>query len=347
MEFKRNIESYGLTDEVKKTVIVFLEGNEDIVAIPGKECLWLYYDGKPFANIKAGKWNKFSKSYNEDVKKILLRNNNIITDLEINDFFKNEDIDKKEFYLKKELLDVFKKVFKTKFKDQIERIRQQEIVWRHQSFDSDKFSICGMETTIPEKDLERTTRVGKQVEIDMVAICPAKHEILLIEYKCTQAATTRDITKSLKTWNVKDKVNKNLAEHFKDYLAIMEACKNEYFVSEIIKAYNCLASLYGKDTRIKLEDTEKYVKNMKIVFLFTDRKDDKSTKDELTPRLYANVKKYITDFEKNYINRLKEVYNDNCDEKVKNINNTLYYRVKCPKEVDLNDESKFVKRDNL
>lgn len=335
MEFKRSTENYGLTDDVKKDVKDFLDANEKIVAIPGTECLWFYYDGKPIGSVKKGQWKKFSSSYNDAVREKGLTE----------DFFKKQ-YDRRDYYLNPSLVKIIKDAFVDKFKNQIERKSQQVIVLNHQSFEPDKFSICGMETTIPEKDLERTTRGnGKQVEIDMVAIRPAKQEILLIEYKCTKAATTGDIKNSLETWN-KDKVNKNIAEHFKDYLAIMEACKtckNKQFVCEIINAYNCLASLRDKETSIKLEDADKYVDNMKIVFLFTDRKDDESTKEELTTKLYKNVIEYITKLETNYKTRLEEVYKDKCDEKIKdyidNFDNTLYYIASKPKEVNLNDES--------
>lgn len=344
MAFKRSIKNYGLEVKVSDNVKKFLEANKDIVAIPGTECLEFYYDGKPIGSVKNGQWEKFSSSYNDAVREKGLPE----------DFFKKQD-DYKNYYLKPSMVKIIKKGFNEKFKNQKERKAQQLIVINHQSFEPDKFSICGMETTIPEKDLEKTTRGGKQVEIDMVAICPAKQEILLIEYKCTRAATTRDMTRSLETWNVKD-INKNIAEHFKDYLAIMEACKNEQFVCEIVNAYNCLASLRGKETKIKLkeEDVRKYVKNMKIVFLFTDRKDDKSTKVELTTKLYKNVIGYITKLETNYKTRLEEVYKDKCDEKIKdyidNFDNTLYYIASKPKEVNLNDENdkrKFVKLDEL
>lgn len=338
MAFERNIKSYGLGVKVSDNVKEFLKANEDIVAIPGKECLEFYYDGKPIGSVKNGQWKKFSSSYNDAVREKGLPE----------DFFKKQD-DYKNYYLKPSIVKNIKKGFDKKFKNQKERKAQQLIIINHQSFEPDKFSICGMETTIPKKDLEKTTRGEKQVEIDMVAICPAKQEILLIEYKCTKAATTRDITKSLETWDVKDEnkkvINKNIAEHFKDYLAIMEACKNRQFVCEIINAYNCLASLRGKETKIKLEDKEdvdNYINKMKIVFLFTDRKDDKSTKVELTKGLYKNVIEYITKLEINYKYRLEEIYKDEYD-KIKsfidNFDNTLYYIASKPKEVNLNDES--------
>lgn len=341
MTFERNIKNYGLDFEVKVSDIIkiFLNANTDIAAIPGTECLWFYYDGKPIGSVKNGQWKKFSSSYNDAVREKGLTE----------DFFKKQH-DRRDYYLNPSLVEIIKDAFDDKFKNQKERKSQQVIVLNHQSFEPDKFSICGMETTIPEKDLERTTRRnGKQVEIDMVAICPAKQEILLIEYKCTKAATTGDITKSLETWDVKDEnkkdVNKNIAEHFKDYLAIMEACKNEQFVCQIINAYNCLASLRGKETKIILEDKEdvdNYINKMKIVFLFTDRKDDKSTKVELTKGLYKNVIEYITKLEINYKYRLEGIYKDEYD-KIKgfidNFDNTLYYIASKPKEVNLNDES--------
>ena len=70
----------------------------------------------------------------------------------------------------------------------------------------------------------------------------------------------------------KEDVNKNLAEHFKDYLAVMESCKNESFVREIINAYNYLAILNKKSSNvIAVTDIEDYVRNMQILFLFTDK----------------------------------------------------------------------------
>ena len=81
MAFERNIKSYGLGVKVSDNVKEFLKANEDIVAIPGKECLEFYYDGKPIGSVKNGQWKKFSSSYNDAVREKGLPE----------DFFKKQD----------------------------------------------------------------------------------------------------------------------------------------------------------------------------------------------------------------------------------------------------------------
>ena len=67
MTFERNIENYGLDFEVKVSDIIkiFLNANTDIAAIPGTECLWFYYDGKPIGSVKNGKFKAI-----EDIKNV-------------------------------------------------------------------------------------------------------------------------------------------------------------------------------------------------------------------------------------------------------------------------------------
>ncbi len=291
MEFRRNTDKYGIEE---KDVNAFLKANQDVLAMPGTDSLRFYYEGKPITRIEEGIWYKFPDSYNKYIKKQLSN------DTRFWDYGNN----KKEFYMNPQIVGIIKNGMHEGLKIDRERKSGQVIALKHQTYDADKYSICDMEATIPKGDLKGTTRgEGKHAEIDFIAICPKKKSILLIEYKCQQSAVTAGMRKSLQEWNVKMDKNrkekgeqKNIVAHFKDYLAVLESCRNDAFVKELIGAYNFLAQLKRKPEIIMDDPCEiqKYVQNMKLLFLFTNKpKEGILGSKNLTKNTYENTKRYL------------------------------------------------------
>lgn len=334
MEFRRNISVY---DDDSDVVAAFLKLNEDILAMPGTDALRLYYEGKPISSIEGGVWHKFRDSYDKYIRK----------QLDEDSLFWSADENKKEYYFDPEIIAGIKRGISEGLSIDKERKSEQVIALNHQTFESDKYSVCDMETAIPKGDLKGTTRgEGKQAEIDLVAICPEKKSILLIEYKCQQSAVTAGVRESLKKWNVslvdkngkKKGEQKNIVAHFKDYLAILEACRNESFVQELIKSYNYLARL-REGTEIEVEkgspELQEYVKNMQILFLFTNEpmKGVPGTRN-LTKNLYVNTRGYLKAcielYRKELLDRNKK------EEYVNNAVNALCLATVNPENVSLN-----------
>ena len=336
MEFKRNTDNYiNQMDDVRK----FLKNNPDIVAVPGTDSLRLYFEGKQLLFVKDGKWKKYSNKYDKYIKGYLKDDN----------LFWQKNMDKKDCYTDPETLKGIKAGYSKGLSIDMERKSEQLIAKRYQSFNPDEYSVCEMETTIPKGDLRGTTRgEGKQAEVDLIAICPDKKSILLIEYKCQQGTTTRGIGKSLEKWNieVQKKNGKNIGEdknvvaHFKDYLAILEACKNKQFVKELIKSYNYMAQL-KKQPLINITDgsdeLKEYVQNMRILFLFTNKPmEGVEGKNNLTENLYKNARDYLIKCKEMYRTELtgkkkKAEYIDNAE-------NTRCLAAVSPEKVNLNDK---------
>ena len=336
MEFKRNTDNYiNQMDDVRK----FLKNNPDIVAVPGTDSLRLYFEGKQLLFVKDGKWKKYSKGYDDYIKKYVKDDN----------LFWKKGKEKKECFLDPETLKGIKAGFCEGLAIDKERKSEQLIAMKYQSYKPDRYSVCDMEATIPKGDLKGTTRgEGKQAEIDLIAICPEKKSILLIEYKCQQPAITSGVRESLDKWNVDVKIKdgktigekKNIVAHFKDYLAILEGCKNERFVKELIKSYNYMAQL-KKQPLINITDgsdeLKEYVQNMRILFLFTNKPmEGVEGKNNLTENLYKNARDYLI--------KCKEMYRTELTGKKKKaeyIDNAEYTRCLAavsPEKVNLNDK---------
>ncbi|MCR4896423.1 MAG: hypothetical protein K5891_06565 [Lachnospiraceae bacterium] len=232
--------------------------------------------------------------------------------------------DKKVFYFQPQTLKGIKAGIREGLKRDKERKSEQVIALRHQTFLPGDYSICDMEAAIPKGDLKGTTRgEGKQAEIDLIAICPEKKSILLIEYKCQDKAVTGGLEDSLKGWNVRPKNSKgeetaekkNVAAHFKDYLAALEACGNQDFVRVLIREYNYLAALRNGEPikaadgseELPSEELQEYARNIRILFLFTNSpKVGVRWSDNLTENSYRLARKSLIGCRDMYRKELKK-----------------------------------------
>ena len=152
-----------------------------------------------------------------------------------------------------------------------ERHTEQKIVLNNSSFDVDKYSVCGMETTVTDID-------DKDSEADMVVFCPADKRILIVEYKCRYSA-------------LYPSRGHGIREHGDDYARILKSDKCINFTKEIIKAYNVLCRIYDKDT-VNISDEIR----LDIVFLLTGntiRDAERSTKGNITLRANKGAMKVM------------------------------------------------------
>lgn len=133
-----------------------------------------------------------------------------------------------------------------------ERKSSQRIALKNMTFDNDKFSVCGWETTIPNSVIG-----DKKPEIDIVIVKPETHEMFFIEYKCNSSAVYGQA---------------GFEKHLKDYVSIL-CCKDiESIKYELLKAFCVMRKIYKKsnctDDDLILQDSNKY--KVRIGFLFVN-----------------------------------------------------------------------------
>lgn len=339
--FYRNTAKYlECVDDIRS----LLQENDDILVIPGAEVLHIYYDGKPIGTAKNSSWGKYPYDYNK-----YFTNSGCMELKNLHDeVVKSKN--KKSIYLDKNKLSLIKKGIDKGLARDKERKSQQIIALasEHQTFDENKYSICGMETTIPKEMLVGTNRRGgKQVEIDLVALCPQKREILLIEYKCTRGTTVDGITDSERIWNfdtVAKKEQKNIISHCKDYLAVLEMERLEEFVIGILHAFNFMAQLNGKEMLdIGNQDlVNEYVDNLRILFLLTNEpKKDCVCEKKLVAGTYETVKRFMRSILATYRNSVISslTLEDIKQQKFsRNSERIMFYAEKKPELVNLNND---------
>ena len=195
--------------------------NMPVLAMPQEKDVICYYNGMDIVHIEDGKW-----SIGESFK------NYIDENINLRDYLLDPAADYKN------LCDYLKKVQKHKPNEK-ERRCQQVISVNNIKLLPKTFSVCGFETSLP----------GIEGEIDMVIFNPDKHEICLVEYKCTTAALTGD---------------SDVIKHTNDYVRIIKTKKSE-LVDGMVDAYNVLRKINGmKETKVDRKKIE-----VKILFLFT------------------------------------------------------------------------------
>lgn len=247
------------SDEVINSVKELIKAantiNRPIIVVPSVDCIICYYGGLPFVYIAENEWGRYSDAYN---KYINLEYEN----------YKDALLDSTDNW--KNLRTVLEGVEKGLSRD-YERHTEQKIVLNNSSFDVDKYSVCGMETTVTDID-------DKDSEVDMVVFCPADKRILIVEYKCRYSA-------------LYPSRGHGIREHGDDYARILKSDKCINFTKEIIKAYNVLCRIYDKDT-VNISDEIR----LDIVFLLTGntiRDAERGTKGNITLRANKGAMKVM------------------------------------------------------
>ncbi len=166
-----------------------------LLPISQTDHLEIYSDGYPIVNLNNKEYDVFDKSFDKYLEEMLASDR--IKAL-------RQATDKRSFIMEDDILEALIHASKRCDPNNAERRSEQFIALKHQSYSEDKFTICGIETTISADDLKGTTRgEGKQIEIDMVAIRPSDKKIYIIEYKCGQGTLGRGMNASLNEWNFK------------------------------------------------------------------------------------------------------------------------------------------------
>ena len=248
-------------DDFLKKANDFLE--DGILIVPNKDCLKGYYNGLVLINRLA------ERSFNliGDEKAI----NNYIDKDEIkkNDKLKNLLSDYKSIRNNKDF--VFEKKI-TSFKKNIdewfeilnygmpsdqERKTSQIIALNNMTFEDDKYSVCGWETTIGKND----SGADVKPEIDLVLVNPSKKEMILVEYKCQKKTMLGQ--------------KQNIYAHWKNYMQICESKNMPEIKNQLLRAFNVYRRM-KKLAPIPEGEFEEF--QVKVGFLFVDRTYDNNGK---------------------------------------------------------------------
>ncbi len=190
-----------------------------ILAIPNEDSIICYRGCMPFATIYGDhkKWKKFSDAYKKRFPKGYSFN---AINKEYREFLLNSENNWKN------LSDVLDAVWKGMPND-AEKHTQHIIACNNQSFDDAAYSVCGVETCIPSEFMFN----NHKPEIDFVAFCPDRREMLLIEYKCTYDSLYQ---------------KHGIREHWIDYIWIARNAEQINLVPQMLNAYNLLRKIEKK-----------------------------------------------------------------------------------------------------
>lgn len=140
-----------------------------------------------------------------------------------------------------------------------ERRTQQIIALKNMSYDNNRYSVCGFETTVSQKDVQIPDKKGNP-EMDLVVINPHEKTMLLVEYKCKGESMLNG--------------NQDIEHHYQDYKKILDSDAICTIKSEMIKSYKLLCRIHDK--KIKDEDFNPDDYEVQIAFLFVDKVLDKN-----------------------------------------------------------------------
>ena len=191
-----------------------------------------------------------------------------------------------------------------------ERRTQQIIALNNMTFDKDRYSVCGFETTVSQKDV----RIPKKPEIDLVIINPSIKSMLLVEYKCKGESMLYG--------------EQNIECHYNDYKAILDSAVIKQIKKEMIKSYILLCKI--NDIKYDEKDFNADDYKVQIAFLFVDKVLDKD----------GNVESVITDDDYEHA---MNMFNNLPQEDLKDV---LYIRCETAEIVNL-DQWKNVKNSDL
>ncbi len=140
------------SDRVIKRIQTIKNNHEDILFIPNKDCIKAYYKGLVLFERITDRCENLAKRCKE------------------------QSWDKKQDAILREI--------GNGMPQDRERRTQQVIALHNMSFEKNKYSVCGFETTISKRDV----KIPKKPEIDLVILRPSdnpkERSILLVEYKC-------------------------------------------------------------------------------------------------------------------------------------------------------------------
>jgi len=244
-------------DSTIKTVRDIISGG-DFLAVPNKDSIIVYCNGVVFGNIENDEF-KFSGNVADEHRNF-------------SEFAKN----------RKNIIGSYK----SKMSKEKERKSSQIIALNNMSFDDDRYSVCGWECTINSTDIALG---GKAPEIDMVAVCPKKKEIILIEYKCKGSSM-------LDTKN-------GIDGHYSDYKVIIKEPEFvEHLKTELLKSFDVAKRIYSDKPSAEYDPSDFVIK---IGFLFADNvtvnNENSSISDDDYAKAYDILKKAGLDKETVYI----------------------------------------------
>lgn len=252
--FKRK-DNYN--DDLLKIANDFLEAG--ILIVPNKDCLKGYYNGLVLINrLTERSFNLIGdeKAINNYIDKDEIKKNDKLKNL-LSDFKsirKNKDFDfeKKITSFKKNIEEWFEILNYGMPRDQ-ERKTSPIIALNNMTFEDDKYSVCGWETTIGKND----SGADVKPEIDLVVVNPSKKEMILVEYKCQKKSMLGQ--------------KQNIFAHWKDYMQICESKNMPEIKKQILRAFNVYRRM-KKLEPIPEEVFEEF--QIKVGFLFVDRTYD-------------------------------------------------------------------------
>ncbi len=260
-------------DDIQRLVKASRELEKSILTIPHEESIICYYGCMPFVTISESSWDRFSEAY----KKYFPEGYS----------FEKINSDYRAFLLNdennwKNLSDVLDAVWKGMPRD-VEKHTQHLIACNHQTFEGNKYSVCGVETCIPSAFMSN----GHKPEVDFVAFCPDKKEMLLIEYKC-------------KYGSLYPSKGSGIREHWIDYTQIKRKAEKPkksdlFLVREMLNAYNLLREINGKKpSGVNPEDVK-----LKVAFLLTGNnyKYEVGCKGNITKKANDSAIKKVLDME--------------------------------------------------
>ena len=256
--FKRK-DNYN--DDFLKKANELLEAG--ILIVPNKDYLKGYYNGLVLIDrLTERSFNLIGdeKDINNYIDKDEIKKNDKLKNLlsDYKSIRKNKDFDfeKKITSFKNNIEEWFEILNYGMPRDQ-ERKTSQIIALNNMTFEDDKYSVCGWETTIGKKDSGADTKP----EIDLVVVNPSKNEMILVEYKCQKKSMLGQ--------------KQNIFAHWKDYMQICESKNMPEIKKQLLRAFNVYRRM-KKLAPIPEEVFEEF--QVKVGFLFVDRTYDNNGK---------------------------------------------------------------------
>ena len=230
-----------------------------ILIVPNKDYLKGYYNGLVLIDrLTERSFNLIGdeKDINNYIDKDEIKKNDKLKNLlsDYKSIRKNKDFDfeKKITSFKNNIEEWFEILNYGMPRDQ-ERKTSQIIALNNMTFEDDKYSVCGWETTIGKKDSGADTKP----EIDLVVVNPSKKEMILVEYKCQKKSMLGQ--------------KQNIFAHWKDYMQICESKNMPEIKKQLLRAFNVYRRM-KKLAPIPEEVFEEF--QVKVGFLFVDRTYD-------------------------------------------------------------------------
>lgn len=263
-EFKRE-DNYDQStiEEVKELM------TDGLLVIPNSKCFKAYSRGLTVVyEITNSQFKLFGQNTFSWVEKFKKNHASEITEAMMDEFV--ERFLSQKTYTRSEALEFYRKNSKDIIKlvglgmvNDKERMSSQKIALHNMSFEDDRYSVCGWETTIPKEYIllsgnRDTESKNKKPEIDLVVVNPSKKEMILVEYKCNRESMLGN--------------NNDIYHHCMDYMNVLQCLnKIDEIRNGLLTAYNVMRRVKGK----KLVDSSTFsAYTIKVGFLFVDKAHD-------------------------------------------------------------------------